>query len=104
MPEPWFEGITNPNALSTDLNDKFLCRFSGVSVVDETDTAGIMSGRKPLALQIFEQHIYQYTKRKLTMSSDSLDAIKSILDRFSNEQHLIYHMNGIPVQREHEFA
>lgn len=104
MPEPWFEGITNPNALSTDLNDKFLCRFSGVSVVDETDTAGIMSGRKPLALQIFEQHIYQYTKRKLTMSSDSLDAIKSILDRFSNEQHPIYHMNGIPVQREHEFA
>ena len=53
---------------------------------------------KPPMLRLFEYHVQQYTTRDLAYGADALDAIRSVLDRFTNNSHSIDHLCGLPFQ------
>jgi hypothetical protein len=79
------------------LNDEFLKQtpadgFPSVDPWREGD-----SPKTRLMAKLFEHHVHQYTKRSLSMSSDSLAAIETILNRFAAESFPIHHLYGVPV-------
>lgn len=103
-----FEGLATPTpvplaeaskdvTLFNTLNDEFLKR----TPADEFLRAGPWHvGARPkrsLIVKLFEHHVRQYTKRSLSMSSDSLAAVETILNRFTAESFPIHHLYGVPV-------
>jgi hypothetical protein len=54
------------------------------------------SPAKAAALNIFEYHVRQYTKRRLSFDDDALQAVESILNRFANGGSNVYHIQGLP--------
>lgn len=85
------------------LEDAYFKRLSG-QLKDDLygDDGSIVASReiarieKLFALLSYEHHVSQFTKRKLSMEEDSLQAVSSILDRFTTNTHSIYHLHGIP--------
>jgi hypothetical protein len=51
-------------------------------------------------LKVFERHVSEYTRRKLSYEEDSLQAVSSILKRFSQPEYRycwrIFHICGMP--------
>ena len=53
-----------------------------------------LKGKHPL-LRLFEYHVREYSRRDLSFDSDALDGVRSILDRFPNDQYAIDHVCGL---------
>lgn len=51
---------------------------------------------KVFTLVSYEHHVSQFTKRRLSFEGDSLQAVSSILDRFTYQSHSIFHLHGLP--------
>lgn len=51
---------------------------------------------KVFTLIAYKHHVSEFTKRRLSYEEDPLQAVSSILDRFTPEGHAIYHLYGLP--------
>ncbi|KAK8105238.1 hypothetical protein PG999_008597 [Apiospora kogelbergensis] len=59
-------------------------------------TSHVLSSGKIFALYVYEHHVNEFSRRKLSYAADSLQALSSVLDRFMYETHAICHLHGLP--------
>ncbi|OAL46375.1 HET-domain-containing protein [Pyrenochaeta sp. DS3sAY3a] len=94
--------VDSQNLENKAQNDAYLSKIPSKEMEETYEPDGatnlrLIKGKdKVFTLIAFEYHVAEYTKRNLTYEADSLQAVVSILDRFRQESHSLYHLHGIP--------